>query len=361
MKKSFIIFFGEVIVLCCAAFVSCSQASVPSVDEPILAEACNVTVSVKAPASIAFARSGLAASDREKAYENAYVLVYDSSGVLVDSKAWSGSALDFVLPGGSYTFVGALNCGSYVLQKNTLSALNASVASLSDDLDYFTMLGQSKASVSGEAVNNVVIVVKRMAAKVILRNVTRSMASPVVAAQSFVIESFYMQNVAGDGIYDEVFNQGSGSVVSTWYNRMKYEPGACDSYLYKDMRSFALGQGETVDFRTEDDSVVFYVYPNSIAVDAHGKDVWSPRKTRFVISAELNGAPTYYPLTFDQSMFSGLSDDGIEANHVYAIVGLTITGPGVDDPEDPWVKSVAVDAVIEVADWDEGGEVTYEF
>ena len=90
----------------------------------------------------------------------------------------------------------------------------------------------------------------------------------------------------------------------------------------------------------------FYCYPNLTGSDTSAA-AWSPRYTRLVVEALYNGVTCYYPINIVGT------NNLLEANKLYKIETLRITGPGSTSPDVPINKGSAGFTVM-VQNWGTG-------
>ncbi|MCQ2147172.1 MAG: hypothetical protein MJZ16_06610 [Bacteroidales bacterium] len=170
------------------------------------------------------------------------------------------------------------------------------------------------------------IPISRIASKVTLSKITRDMAStPSFRESDFVIENIYMINVPGN------FYLG-GNDPTLWCNP-SFNNYSCKDFLIDKVGTPLLDGGSYEEKHT------FYVYPNMTEKDSDSV-TWSPRHTRLVVEARIDGQLYYYPVTLPE----------IESNKVYNISEISITRPGVEVPD--WIISkTEVEASLAITDW----------
>lgn len=285
-------------------------------------------------------RSDVAATDAERKVDDAYVIVYTSSGTLVDYKAWSGTSVKFALEAGTYHFYAVINSGM-TSAPASLSELKALKGNLKDDISGFTMLGHTEKVIS-TGNEKFSITAYRLASKVVFQDLKVNFSATGLQAQPLVLNAVYLINVPGDLSYEAYFS-GSAYTPSLWYNQMKYISGDCNTYLYAGSLGISVAHGNTVNVNR-----TFYAYPNGTASDAHN-GTFSARKTRLILETQVDGGICYYPFTFDQ----------LESNKVYTVKSLTVTRKGVSTPDDVW-NSGEVSGDLVIGDWTEGGDYSEE-
>lgn len=182
------------------------------------------------------------------------------------------------------------------------------------------------------ASSTVEIPLKRLVAKVRLKNVTLDFDSESYAAMDFEITSVYLINVPADRKYLTLASDSPAP--AEWYNKLKYESDSRYDALLKDV----VNSGPIDSYDREH---VFYTYPNPCVNDDYS-DVWSERPTRLVVEARLGGMPYYYPISLPV----------LKQNTVYD-VSLTVTRPGKTEVNDEMQKYEET-FNIKVLDWENG-------
>lgn len=336
MKK-----FFSILALAGAVLVSCNKEMNPQQPGVNPGEKLEVIVGLSnVDLTVTETKADLTASAAEKKVDDAYVLVYGSNGNLVDYKAWSGSSVKFALEAGTYKFYAIINTGATSMPA-TVSALNALNGTLKADLSGFTMLGYTEKSIA-TGNETFSITAKRLATKVVFENLVVNFSSSSLQAAGMTVNAVYLTNAVGEMSFASYLG-GSFSAPSLWYNKMKYESGDCNAYLYAGNLNLQAAHGSTKALNK-----TFYTYPNETASDVHN-GTWGARKTRLVIEATVNGSKCYYPFTFDT----------LESNKVYTVKSITVTRKGVTNPDDVW-NSDEVSGNVTVDDWTNGGEYTEE-
>lgn len=284
-------------------------------------------------------RADLAATSAEKKVDDAYVLVYNASGNLVDYKAWSGSSVKFTLEAGNYKFFAIINTGETSMPA-TMTALNALKGTLEADLSGFTMLGSTEKTIA-TGTEKFSISAKRLASKVVFKDLKVNFSSSSLQEVGMTLNAVYLINAAGEMTFASAL--GNFAAPGLWYNQLKYAKNDCDSYLYAGNLNLFVDHGST-----ENVNKTFYVYPNGTASDTHGGN-WSERKTRLVLEATVDGSKCYYPFTFDT----------LESNKIYTVNTITVTRKGVANPDDVWNDN-EVSGDLTIDDWTNGGEFSEE-
>ena len=291
------------------------------------------------------------------------IWVFDSAGKLVTSggKAFSShtsatvsSKSDTVKVNGVLYNVDGLkvyaltNSASESSQWDSVSSedeLLACVSDLKDNTVRCMAAIGSKDNLKFSKDTTVTIPVKRFGAQVLLKNVTTAFASTVYASKSFVLTDIFLTNVQPTCSYSQV--AANNSVEENWYNKMKLEgkvSGALDSLIAERNLNLDIKGGMTAMHH-------FYCYPNTtvLADDTHDTDEFCARRTRLVLATKLGDQVTYYPITLPKS-----ENGTLESNKRYIISDVKITGPGVDDPEDPINERGTITYNVTIQDWETG-------
>ena len=157
----------------------------------------------------------------------------------------------------------------------------------------------------------VTIDVHRLAARVVIKKISRAFTVSSLAAKSFSIDQIFLINVAGD------VNYGETASPTVWLNQRAYNTEQA-IFTYD---APAASLANNASYSTVHD---FYAYPNP-TVDDSDSDTWSARHTRLVVKATLGTDVYYYPITLP----------ALESNKSYEIEELILTRPGSDSPDKP--------------------------
>ncbi len=287
----------------------------------------------------------------EKKVNKVQILVFDSKGRL-NNYIDSGTATSSIK---IETSIGAKEIWAVVngpsldeiltLDELKTKAIDLSINSTTES-EGFIMSGHISTTVSAAANNELSITVERHTARVALQKVTNSLPK---AYKQIRIKNVMLTNLVGNQNIE-----GSAS-AETWYNQMGRVTGtsvqdqiingsvskeaSCPSLTFHSIES-DLTNSSVLNPSTP---YLLYAYPNKTATDVTGwSGTFSPRKTRLVVSVEIEGLTYYYPMTLES----------FNRNTAYT-VELVITGLGSEDPDSPVVKG-SCSATIKVADWVSG-------
>ncbi len=242
----------------------------------------------------------------------------------------------------------------------TLSELEGSLSDLKDNTkDNLVMSGKKSVTVSeyNGTPTSVNIYVKKLAAAVLLANVTADFSNTALEGSSFVLKDVYLKNVVGRALYG-VASEGTGTAstgiplplstdqrrqASYWYNKFKL-----------DTAPLALTYDACNLTSVSTPNRILYGYPNTTTFDpetvpgASAGD-FTPRHTRLVLHAQVGGKDTYYP--FDLPV--------LEPNKKYSVsVHITMLGKP-NDNDDTRVTVGSLKPVIVVSDWDATQDLPY--
>ena len=232
------------------------------------------------------------------------IFVFDREGLLEASGRSSSGSVSLRCRAGDKTIRALANAPvpSSILRLSDLEML----VSRLDDNAPGSLVMYGAADISVRADMRAAVVLERLCAKVVVGKISKSFTSSVLQQKTLLIRRIYMTNVAADRTLVP-------SVISLWYNKLGYQ-GDGSSLLCD-----AVGR---VAAPTLDEVHTFYVYPNGSLSGVRG-GAWSPRPTRLVIDAELDGVRCYYVIDIP----------GIEGNHAYELSDIVLTRPGAGDEE----------------------------
>ena len=172
----------------------------------------------------------------------------------------------------------------------------------------------------------VTIDVHRLAARVVIKKISRDFTVSALAAKSLTIDQIFITNVAGD------INYGETASPSVWYNKMAYSNE--QALFTYDAPASSLANAASYSTAHS-----FYAYPNPTVGDAEAGS-WSARHTRLVVKTTLGTDVYYYPITLPV----------LQANKSYEIEELILTRPGSDNPDKP-VSFQDCTFQLNVVDW----------
>ena len=177
------------------------------------------------------------------------------------------------------------------------------------------------------------IPVHRLVAKTGIYKISVDFSYPSLQSAGITIDRIFLTNVYFSSPLVTVLPEsGLLGGQSYWYNALGYHTaGSFDSSVAMDVltsetvgRTLAHGESYTKEYD-------FYFFPNPSSSAVWGGS-WSPRFTRVVIQATLQGETVYYPISLPASV----------RNKTYMIDEVIIHRPGSSDPEEEIPGSVTV-------------------
>ena len=235
----------------------------------------------------------------------------------------------FWLPDETYDFCAVVNAPDLASWYGTRDELLSAVTRLDENTpEALIMTGVLTNHVVQED-EKITVGVRRVAAKVTFTLHTDF--DSIVVFDRFLVRSAYLTNVVATADL-----LGRPLPEGLWYNKMGYTGDCLDGML----------QAEIGRMMERCDSLVsetaFFAYPNACA-DSRDKALWSPRRTRLVVEAQLDSVVTYYPVTFPE----------IKPNTHYH-VDITLKYLGTEHPEDEPVDHRFTSVSIRVEPWAAG-------
>ena len=277
--------------------------------------------------------------DDESNVSDYQVLVYDMSSRMLETYASpdpSASSVTLQCTTGPKDIVVLANAPDM----SKVVSYDAFVASPSLLIDNsageLVMEGHAECDITS-AVNSVTVNVRRVVAKVVLEDITIDFESDAYDAMDFVLKSAYLTNVAADKKY-----LSEDPKPTIWYNKVFRIPAyEADDLIYEN-----LGNVELHNPQIYSDKHHFYCYPNPYEEDTFSASVWTPRPTRLVVEAELDGKLYYYPVSLPV----------LKQNTIYN-VSLHIVRPGATSPEQD-MDRYAASFMIKVEEWEGPENIT---
>ena len=355
MKK--LIFASAALAAILAA--SCSEKLPQNVAGPYSEETGDITVSI-VPDSQSSTRAVTAyteAQTYESQVNNVQILVFHNDGKIAAYKN-NGTSLSGTIS----TTVGAKKVwavinGPVLSAVSTESALKSTIVALSANSTTassgFVMSGSGSCTVATTGEVTCSFSVSRLVSRVALRSVTNSLPSSYGA---LTVQRVFLSNVVGNQNLD-----GTAAATVTWYNQdgradegsrntahiidgSTYTASCADLTFKSVSQSVAVGSSYTPST-----PLLLYCYPNSSTVAPAGfSSSFSAKRTVLTVVATVGGTLQYYPVVLDDAV--------LERNKTYT-VGLTITGPGSNDPNTP-VSKGSISVSLTVSGWTAGA--TYD-
>lgn len=284
----------------------------------------------------------------EEQVNDIQIFIFDSNGRLNAYQTVTGNkAVPITTTYGQKTVWAVVN-GPDLKAVKTLDALTKHALDLNANSvtagDGFVMTGSASVSVEAAEVAKE-ITVQRLTSRVAVCNITNNLP---VAYANMVIESIVLANVVGNQ------NISGTAAIETWYNKMgrkdsspQVQTEIIDGTTYAatyPTLTFAKPGATIANGGKHDETYLFYSYPNSTSTDVAGwTNPFSPRKTKLIVTASIEGVKYYYPVVLK---------DRLERNKAYTI-NMTITALGSTDPDKP-VEKGTLTTTIKVADWATG-------
>ena len=324
---------------------------------------CDI-VEFKAPADagkqvqwgeVSFSLSGNALETRsttqaaESAVTNLQVLVYNASGNLVAYAGANSGTVSATVPLGiaGHTVYAVTNVPDDLSLCSTPSSLTSKVSYLKDNSAAGLQMIGSVSNQTFTSASTVNVEVRRFAAKVEIDEITCAFTAAAFRSQEFSVTGVYLINVNGTCPYSQV------PAAGTWYNKMQYESGECNALISDKLSSpvrIQTTSGQVTPYTTKH---YFYCYANPTTTDAH-RGNWSPRRTRLVVETRLGSHVYYYPIDIVGT------GNILNLNTSYTVTKLTVTGPGVDHPDD-LLDNGTVNFTVTVKDWETGFSKTVTY
>lgn len=210
----------------------------------------------------------------------------------------------------------------------------------------FKMIGSATCEVSSSNVVTPLIKVSRLTSRVVLQKITNNIPS---AYGDLKINGIALTNVVGNQ------NILGNAEITTWFNKGGRRPDGSiidfsNGYSADEYELTSIAINKTISLNSSwSVPYLVYGYANNTAGDAYGWDgssEFTARKTRLVVSADIDGTTYYYPITLNK----------LERNTTYTI-DLTITGFGSLDP-DILVEKGSFNASVEISGWKTGDTYT---
>lgn len=322
------------------------KALLPSIMSAALACACNGSaepdtiknetlhrIDVSVYGNIASKAVSVSSSDEDK-INTLQLFVIDAGGNVVFYKDCGKSSYGEVYASEGRKEIMALVNAPDFSKAKTRSDISGSRTRLTDnDFASFVMTGSVTADIGGEI--SVDIPVTRIISKVMLKKVTCSFTSDILATAKFIVESVYLINVTGDAKFSDAENNAVKSKPETWYSRLSADMSSPVKKFTYDAINTALVRGASYNHPH-----TLYCYPN-FTEESSFDSSWCPRHTVLVMEATLDGQKIYYPMEMPV----------IGCNKCIIIDELVVTKRGSDEPYKP-AEDSACSVNLHVVPWD---------
>ena len=286
------------------------DAQINEVPNPANEERFELKVQVRSGGDLVQTKSTTITPASEVLVNNLQVFVFRGDALDAYGSINDDDEITLSCTGGERQVYALVNCPD-LSAISTKTALLATSSLLSGNSGTnFQMIGhQDEVDLPDDS--PVTINVHRLAARVVIKKISRAFTVSALAAKSLTIDQIFITNVAGD------INFGETASPTVWYNKMAYSSEQA-AFTY-DAPASALANNASYSTAHS-----FYAYPNPTVDDAEGGS-WSARHTRLVIKVTLGTDVYYYPITLP----------ALEANKSYEIDELILTRPGSDNPDKP--------------------------
>lgn len=276
----------------------------------------------------------------EKRINDIQVFLFSADGSLDAYQAVQGTALQVRCTSGPkrlYVFANAPSLSGYAAE----SALKSAVTRLSDNYaGAFVMASGLKEVNVSAGDNSLAVVVSRVAARVEIARITNAMSSAQHQGKVFKVLAAYLTNVAANTSLD------LSALPTDYYNKMGFHSSEVDALVYDNYSGgIQLSWQQSIS-----DPHYLYAYPNPSTDASTNGGSWSPRSTKLVIKASLDGAVYYYPIVIATPLVS---------NKSYRIEELKITRPGSISEDIP-VSIADCTFTLTVSDWSQQSLGTVE-
>ena len=256
---------------------------------------------------------------------NLQVFVFRGDALDAYGKVTGEDEITLSCTGGERQVYALVNCPDLSAISTKTALLAASSQLSGNGPTSFQMIGhQDEVDLPDDS--PVTIDVHRLAARVVIKKISRDFTVSALAAKSLTIDQIFITNVAGD------INYGETASPSVWYNKMAYSNE--QALFTYDAPASSLANAASYSTAHS-----FYAYPNPTVGDAEAGS-WSARHTRLVVKTTLGTDVYYYPITLPV----------LQANKSYEIEELILTRPGSDNPDKP-VSFQDCTFQLNVVDW----------
>ncbi|MBQ9477125.1 MAG: FimB/Mfa2 family fimbrial subunit [Bacteroidales bacterium] len=327
-------------LLCLAGMLlilpACQKDFLPASQEGTRDEMGEVTFWLGGAASAT--RSGSDAFDDDVL--SARIAVYNPAGTLVTTgTATGGSAITLSVPVGvaNYTVRAIANGHRDPADYQQDSTFMRQHSSFEDNVGAGTQGLEMVGTLSNMNFMNhgaYIVDLERLAAKVQIDRIEHATGNDA----SISIKGIYLINV------NTRCNLSAETPLCEWRQKQGYVASETSVIpLTADILTPAVSIPRDSTYRV---AHYFYCYPNLTGSDSSAA-AWSPRYTRLVVEALYNGVTCYYPVNIVGS------NKLLEANKLYRIETLRITGPGSTSPDVP-INKGSGSFSVHVQNWGSG-------
>ena len=288
-------------------------------------ERFELKVQVRSGSDLVQTKSTTITPASEVIVNNLQVFVFRGDALDAYGKVTGEDEITLSCTGGERQVYALVNCPDLSAISTKTALLAASSQLSGNGPTSFQMIGhQDEVDLPDDS--PVTIDVHRLAARVVIKKISRDFTVSALAAKSLTIDQIFITNVAGD------INYGETASPSVWYNKMAYSNE--QALFTYDAPASSLANAASYSTAHS-----FYAYPNPTVGDAEAGS-WSARHTRLVVKTTLGTDVYYYPITLPV----------LQANKSYEIEELILTRPGSDNPDKP-VSFQDCTFQLNVVDW----------
>ncbi|MBR4775645.1 MAG: hypothetical protein IK008_06070 [Bacteroidales bacterium] len=184
------------------------------------------------------------------------------------------------------------------------------------------------------------ILVRRLVSRLEVRDISVDFSScPEWTGKTLLLRHLYITNAYKTTRYGEDVTSVSPA-RSSWYNSLGWHGGgdvsaSMDALLGDRDLNVAIDESHPYSAVHS-----FYFYPNPVEEDSYRTDSWTPRHTRLVLEASVDGETYYYPIDIPPA----------GRNSVFSATGIVIHGPGWEHPEGGTISGSMIDVAWDVAE-----------
>ena len=299
--------------------------------------------------SVAGEATRVTGTDGEAAVDDWALLLYRDGRLTEAGTSDSGAAIRKKLAAGDYTAFAVVNppAGFSPAGYPTPEALARAESALADNAPgRLVMAGSRTVSVPVPDGATQRIGVDRLVAKAGIKRISVAFTNPELAARPFRLKGVYLTNCYGISRYGSDWSTDEiRSDAALWHHRMGFQADAGVDGL---LAETGLDIPVTAD-RPHTQEHVFYFYPNPLPEGLDTRSgVWTRRRTRLVLEAQIGERTYYYPVTLPTS----------QRNKTYLIEEAVIRKLGSQDPEKDEPGSIDVTFSAVPDDWNPEYNVT---
>ena len=346
-----------------AALASCNKETASGNTNPEMDNMCKLTVTFSSnEVAVDTKVAGTVADDN--IIKDVQLLVFRKESTDAASRIDAAKRFSGLNASGTYTTSEALSCTRgerevwvVVNAPTDYTKGNDAVLTLADLKAKTTVLGDNKYTgtekafvMAGNTVktlekasDNIAVTVKRMACKIVVKEVKNSFILPVYQKEGTLkVTGAYLMSVAG---YQKLDNLNTIAAARTYISSANIGHSYWHGKNVKDSNDLiadTYSSAKNLEYNGKLENLsTFYAYPNDAAPAV--AETWAIKGTILVIETQINGEALYYPIQIQKIA------PVLESNKCYE-VSLTIKHPGSQKPWQP-VEFEDVTATVNVTDW----------